>query len=116
MTYTFTITDWHPVILNKLLRMHWAARNRAVDDAKRRVQVACNAKIPKATGKRRLTLTWVMGPRNKEPDRDNVSKLLLDSLVWCGRLTDDDSSGVECLPVRFERGPVKGIVVDLEDV
>src|SRR5687768_4083533 len=48
--------------------------------------------IPKATGKRKVTITRLMGTRAMRYDPDNLAfgaKSLVDELVSCGLLKDD---------------------------
>jgi hypothetical protein len=64
MIYQLVIPGWHPVRLNQLLHVHFhkAARMKKAD----RELVgwyARQARIPPATGKRRVSLRIVLAPR-----------------------------------------------------
>lgn len=112
-----SIDGWRPARLNELLEVHWAKAHRRKNADALRILVACqNAKAPKAEGKRRVTLTWRLEKGERTPDADGVWKSLLDALVRAGQLKDDNPTWCECAPVQFERGPVKGITVELEDL
>lgn len=114
--WTVRIDGWLPARVNELLNSHWAVAKRRKDSDRQMLQVAC-AKIPKAKGKRRVTLTWILGPTNKvKPDPDGVWKSLLDGLVRNGHLVDDHSHWCELMPVQFDRAKTKGILLTLEDV
>lgn len=116
MTHTVRIDGWHPAKLNELLAVHWAKRGRWKLADAMRLKVACR-KVPKATGKRQLRLTWILGPRNKvKPDQDNLWKSLNDGLVQCGMLVDDSPAYLEVLPVVWARGKDKGVILELTDL
>ncbi len=116
MIYTVTIPKWHPTSLNKLLSLHWARRTKAKQSDYDLVAWYCNeALVPKATGKRRIGLRLILGKGSRAPDPDNMLKVLLDALVACGRLVDDNRQYCELLPAEFERGE-RATVITLEDV
>ena len=117
MRYVLEISGFHPTLLNAMLRKHWRVVSRLKNADTQRIVVECRTqRIPKATGKRRVILTWVMAPRNKPIDADAPWKNLLDGLVAAGALKDDTLEWCELVGPILERGAVKGIRVELEDV
>ena len=114
--WTLRIDGWRPARLNELLSVHWAVKHRRKDADAMRILVECqNQKIPIATGKRRVTMTWRLGKGERTPDADGVWKSLLDGLVRAGRLKDDNMKWCELGPVEFVRDS-KGICVELTDL
>jgi hypothetical protein len=115
--YVIDIPDFHPTPLNKLLGGHWAkgARKKKAD-ARMVWAYAASAQVPKATGRRSVELTITLAPRQRAFDPDAPWKSLLDALVRCGLLTDDNRQGVELLPIRYERGERKGTQIILRDL
>lgn len=108
------IPNWHPAPLNKLLGGHWSkgAKFKSTD----RAIVAAYAKpFAKAQGKRRVTLRIVLGKGERACDPDAFWKSLLDALVQCGMLVDDNRQNVELMPVRFDRGARRSEIM-LEDL
>lgn len=117
MRYTLKIGNWHPARLNQWDGCHWSkrAKLKRVD----RDIVALNAHafgIPKATGKRRVSLTLTLAPRQRAGDPDAYWKSLLDALVHAGLLVDDNRQHVEIGGVAFQRGPLRITEITLEDV
>lgn len=107
---------WHPTRLNQLLGCHWrAAKLKKADRYAIRVY-AMIADVPKATGKRRVTLTIGLGPKQRAGDPDAYWKSLLDAMKHAGLLVDDNRQHCELAPVVFERWPTKGTVITLEDL
>jgi hypothetical protein len=72
-------------------------------------------RIPKATGRRRVSLEVTLEGRQREADADAYFKGLLDALVSCGLLLGDKTSEVQLGDVTHKRG-VRGTVIVLEDV
>jgi len=73
-------------------------------------------KVPKAQGKRRVSLEIVLGPRQRGGDPDSYWKLLLDNLKHLGLIRDDNKEWVELGPVTFSRGPQRATAITLEDL
>jgi len=74
--------------------------------------------VPKATGKRKVTITRLMGKSAKKMDQDNLvagAKGLIDELVDAKLLTGDDENCVS-VEYRQERAKEHGTQVTLEDV
>jgi hypothetical protein len=117
MTHTLTIPNWHPARLNQWDGKHWAVRARMKRADRELVALfARQAGIPRATGKRRLSLTLTLGPRQRAADPDAYFKSLLDSLVYAGLLVDDNRQGVELGAVEFDRGPAPATQIVLEEL
>jgi len=113
--WTVTIPNWHPTRLNTLLGAHWAVAARMKKADRRMLCVTCHG-IPKATGKRRVTLTIGLKPRQRAGDPDCYWKSLLDGLVQCKLLVDDNRQHVECMPVQYERGLIMSTTINLGDI
>jgi hypothetical protein len=117
LTHMLHIEGWHPARNNQWHGSHWAVRARLKKADRERVALhAGRVGVPHATGKRRVTLTITLGPRQRGGDPDAYWKACLDSLVSCGLLVDDNRQGVELAPVRFGRAKVKATTILLEDV
>lgn len=115
--HTLILDAFQPHRLNVLLRLHWAARNRALKgDADVVAAEAFRQGIPKAAGKRRVSLTVRHGRSVKAADADALWKSLLDALVKCGLLLDDDPAHCELGTVGYETAERRGLVVLLEDL
>jgi hypothetical protein len=75
--------------------------------------------IPRAKGKRRLTLVRLMGFRGKRYDEANLmggSKPLVDSLVRAGLLIDDSPKWLEWGGASQEKCNVEGARIILQEV
>ena len=117
MIYAITIPDWHPTPLNKLLGGHWAKGSRLKKIDRGIVAAhALMARIPPATGKRRLQLRIVLGPKQRACDSDAYFKSLCDALVHCKLLLDDNRQNVELAPVLFDRADRRRTEIVLQDV
>lgn len=105
----------HTTRLNKLLE---GMRQKIVYKKKDRELVAewaANAGIPGATGKRRVSMTVILAPRQRAGDPDAYQKSLGDALVQCGLLRQDSRQWVEWSPPKFARGEEEKMFVELED-
>ena len=117
-THTLVIARWHPRRLNELLGCHWtkAARLKKAD---RQMIAGCalRDRIPRAAGKRRLSVLIRLRPRQRGGDPDCYWKSLCDALKHAGLLRDDNRQWVELVPVRYERGTADdwGTEITLED-
>ena len=115
--WVVTMLGYHPPTINMLIGRGW----RTIHSIKRRDRKRIGdemalAGIPRATGKRRVTLEIILAPRQRSPDPDAFWKVLLDSLVSCGALKDDNRQWVELAPVEIGRGKRRATVLTLEDV
>jgi Holliday junction resolvase RusA-like endonuclease len=116
--WTVEIPDFHPTSLNRFAGRHWSVRRRmkAADAEVVSLYVRHIARVPEARVRRRVTLAIVLGPRQRAGDDDNYRKSLLDSLVICGALVDDNRIWCEMSPIAFERGPRRMTRITLEDL
>lgn len=107
----------HTARLNELLG-HWAKAARLKKRDRQWIALESrNQEIPLATGKRRVSLVVVLGPRQRRPmDPDALWKSLLDSCVHAGLLLDDGPRWCILGTVDYERGPHSEMRVVLEDV
>jgi Holliday junction resolvase RusA-like endonuclease len=114
-SYTIEIPRWHPASLNKLMKGHWSNGHwlKKVD----RAMVAAYATgVPKAEGKRRVSLHIVLDKGQRAPDPDAYQKSCLDALVHAGVLVDDNRQYSEIAPVTFSRNPKGwGTIITLEE-
>lgn len=110
-----TIPNWRPISLNVLMRMHWAARNKRVRSDKALI-AAYSSGIPKATGKRMVSLHVVLGKGGRQLDADNSFKVLLDGLVFNRLLIDDSPKWVELGNITYSRGKENETTITLEDL
>lgn len=109
------IGGWHPAKLNDLLHCHWSKKHR-LKKADRDIVAYYAGWIPKATGKRRVTLMIILGPRQRGADPDAYQKSLADALVCCQLLRDDSREWIEWAPIVYERGPERATVITLTDL
>lgn len=119
LKYKITIADT-PTSLNKLLRMHWAARKRikerfggAVFIGIMQSQIPNNFQaIPK---KIKLKIKIYVGGRGRLPDGDNLLKHLFDLLVENGVLYDDSQEWLQWTQPEILRDTINPrTVVEIE--
>src|SRR5262245_7019908 len=111
------IPNWHPARLNGLMHCHWGTRSRRKRADRQVVSVYAKlCHVPKAKHRRRVDLCLTLGPRQRGGDPDAYLKSLLDGLVACGLLTDDNRQGVELGQVTFTRGSVLATEITLTDL
>jgi hypothetical protein len=116
--YTPRIPRWHPRKLNDLIGCHFGTRaRRKRSDREIVAGHALEQGIPHALGKRLVKLHLVLRPRQRAGDPDAYHKSLLDALVACGLLVNDNRQHVELGPVSFQRGTAAewGTVIEIED-
>lgn len=112
--HEITIAKWRPVLHNEAQRMHYhtRARKKKQDEA----IIAFHAlQYPQATGKRKVSLHFILGKGEREFDVDAPWKNLLDGLVKCGALVDDSAKWCEQGGISFERGE-KATIIKLVDI
>jgi hypothetical protein len=114
--HEFTISNWTPTPLNKLMRSVRARIRLKKADRDLVAVYARQADVPRARGKRRVTLLVTLGPGQRGADVDSYWKSLLDALVYAQLLVDDSQYGVELAPVEFARGPALSTTIVLEDL
>ncbi len=103
-THVLIIPGWRPALLNELVGWHWTRvhrRKKADRDAIR--AAALEQGVPRATGKRRVSLWVYLGFRQRTFDKDAPWKSLLDGLVQAQLLVDDNSRYVLQGTVEFHR-------------
>jgi hypothetical protein len=99
--YVLTIDRWHPVLLNQWDGRHWAVRARLKRTDRKIVGLyARMAGIPPAIGKRRVSITLTLGPRQRGADPDGYWKSALGALAHSGLLLDDRRQCVEIVTRR----------------
>lgn len=112
------IPDWMPPTLNQWIYKHWRVRQKTVQDTTLMVKIhAANQHARSAQGPRKVSLLVTLGKGRKQPDRDAYDKILLDALVHCRLLVDDDDRGiVGRMAVEFDRDERSATRITLEDV
>ncbi len=116
-TWRVEIPGWLPPSVNTLLTRHWAAAGKLKKRAYRVVSVACLvAQVPKAKGKRRVSIVATMGPRGRLRDADGLWKVILDALKACGAIVDDGPRWVELGQIWVERAKERSTCITLEDI
>lgn len=104
----------HPPTLNQLMRGKLQSRMRLSKTW--RSVVAALWDGTKATSKRRVWITIILGPRQRGADPDAYFKATGDALVACGALVDDSKEWVEWLPVQYGRGKSPRTIIELDDL
>jgi hypothetical protein len=111
------IDGYQPCTLNEMIGRHPMVIHRRKKKDRGVIAAAfLIARVPRATTKRRVTLTITLGPRQREHDDDNVWKSLLDACVFIGALVDDKPKWLERMPVQYERGERRSTRITLEDI
>ena len=101
--YTLEIPRWRPALLNELMRSVKDKIRLKKRDREMIWGSALEQKIPKATGKRRVSLHVTLGKGMREFDYDAPWKSLLDAMKHAGLLVDDPSRYAVTGPVTFSR-------------
>jgi hypothetical protein len=115
--YVLEIPRWPPALLNELMRSVKDKIRLKKLDREMVCAYAWQAKIPRATGKRRVSLHVTLGKGQRGADADAYFKSLLDACKHAGLILDDSSRYVELAPVTFSRDWKNwGTVIRLEDV
>lgn len=116
-THTLTVPGYTPPALNALTRGRRRERIRLAKECRDFVTLyARQQSVPLAAGKRRVTLRLSLGAGQRGADVDAYWKATLDALVCAGLLVDDSDRWCEIMPVQFERGNNRQMVVTLEDL
>jgi hypothetical protein len=106
-----------PPSLNRLMRGRIRDRIRLGKSWRFAVHLAFHLSgIPRATGRRRVTLSVTWGPGERSIDPDNLNKCLGDSLKTAGAIRGDSYRWVTWGEAVYRRGPTARTVVVLEDV
>ncbi len=114
--YTLRITNWHPHRLNELLGSWKRCMRLKREDRQIVATYAKLADVPKATVKRRVSVTICLGPKQRGGDPDSYHKSLLDALKQAELIVDDNRQWVELAPVQYSRGSHRETTIVLEDV
>ena len=116
-TYRLRIERWSPALLNDL-RGHWAKAHRLKTIDRNMVMGYCKLnRIPLANGPRIVRLTITLCPaQHVAPDPDAFWKSTLDALVHADMLIDDCGQYCQCDGVRFEKGPERATLIELEEL
>ena len=115
-TWTIDIPRFHPTPLNKLLGSWRRAGRLKKADREMIGTYARLAGVPRATGKRRVSLMLTLAKGQRACDPDSPWKSVLDSLVACGLLLDDRRQTVEIGAIEFVRGPQSATRIILDDL
>src|SRR5688572_25368595 len=116
-SYTLEIPRWRPALLNELMHSVKAKIRLKKRDREMVCAYAWQAKIPPATGKRRVSLHITLGKGMREFDVDAPWKSLNDAMKHAGLIVDDSSRYVELGPVTFSRDRERcGTRITLEDL
>ena len=111
------IPNWTPTSINTLLGSHWAKARKLKQADQQVIAVhAYNAKITKATGKRKVNIEVTKSGRGRLPDADNLLKSCMDALKNCGYLIDDSNQWVEWEQPIIQRGNENKTVITLIDI
>jgi hypothetical protein len=103
-THRFFIPGWRPMRLNQMIGRNKYAVSRAKKKEYEMVGAyAILAMVPRATGRRSVRLEVVLEGRQQRVDQDAYSKVVLDALVECGLLIDDDKANVAWEQPTFTR-------------
>lgn len=116
MKHELKIPNYTPPLLNELMGHPMLAHQlkRECADMVAVYRVVCD--VPKAEGKRRISLRLSGWPRSKFPDPDGCLKAILDALTLSGLLIDDKQQWCELGDVQFVRSRDRETVVILEDL
>jgi Holliday junction resolvase RusA-like endonuclease len=115
--YTLEIPRWRPALLKELMcsvkgKIRLKKRDREMVCA-----YALQAKIPRATGTRRVSLHVTLGKGMREFDVDAWQQSGLDAMKHAGLIMDDSARYVELGSVTFSRDPSRwGTMITLEDL
>ena len=118
MIHTITITNYRPPRTNELYRGRFCKRMAQERECAQFI-AHYGRDLPKATGKRRVSLSVTLARRQRLPDADEQSlKAVLDGLVRAELLRGDSRQWCECRPTEFvlSQQPRPQTVITLEDV
>lgn len=74
-------------------------------------------KMPKMTKPIKIHFTWIEGTKRR--DLDNIcfaKKFILDAMVKCGKLKDDNRKWVTAFTDSFEYGEETKVILEVEEV
>ncbi len=115
--WTIRIPGWHPTSVNKLIGGHWSIgrKKKKADMAVIGLYVQ-RCGIPPAVGKRKVSVHFVLAPKQRASDPDNVCKVLFDGLVHAGAIRDDNRKWIEQTPPTFSRGAERVTFITVEEI
>jgi hypothetical protein len=115
--YTLELPRRHPATINQLMHsVRGKIRLNKVDRNMIAGYVMAE-RIPRAGGKRRLSLYIILGKGQRGADADPYHNSLLEACKHAGLILDDSSRYVELAPMPFSPDPaVWGSVIRLEDL
>src|SRR5215813_10561507 len=105
-TFLLVIPKWQPPRCNRWRGRHWSIAHRLRKQSTQLLGVyALQQHVPRATGRRRVSVEVALAPRMRRSDADSFDKLLLDALQGAGLLVDDgEQSLAGPVEVSFRRG------------
>jgi hypothetical protein len=113
--YTLEIPRWYPATINQLMHSVRGKIRLKKADREMIAGYVMAKRIPRAEGKRRLSLHIVLGKGQRGADA--YHKSLLDACKHAGLILDDSSRYVELAPVTFSRDwNGWGTVIRLDDL
>lgn len=116
MRHELLLPAFTPGTLNQLMRGTLLTRmRRSKGDREVVCHYAAESGIPKATGKRRVSLVVTLGKGQRPFDVDAPWKGMLDSLRHAGLILDDIPACCAIGSLTFDRGERKTMVI-LEDL
>ena len=116
-TYTLVIPRYLVPTTNQLFRGTLRRRMRLGRECRELVAgYFAGSGIPRAEGRRRVSLRLTLGPRNRPRDVDSSWKAALDACVRCGALVDDSPAWCELGTFEAVRGPEPATAIVLEDL
>jgi hypothetical protein len=108
---------WRPAALNELLKGGpWGAAWLKKNDLSHVCVFAHWHHVPRATGKRRISLKIVLPPKQRRWDIDALQKSTLDACVTAGMLKDDGPKWAEWGGVEYTRGKSLSTTIVIEDL
>ncbi len=118
-THRLAIPGWHPARINQFAGRHWGVMShlkRQDREAITYALITAQPAIPRATGKRRVSLAFTLAPRQRRWDPDATWKSLLDALVCLNLLVSDSDRWCEMGSVTFDRGSKRCTIITLQDL
>ncbi len=116
--YEIHLTNYRPPRTNELYRAKFRGRMALEKECKQFVAFY-GSHVPKATGKRRVSMVVTLAVRQRMPDADEQClKAVLDALVADQLLVSDRREWCECVPTEFvlSRKRQPHTLITLEDV
>lgn len=114
--HIITIPNWRPMSDNVYCKGHWSIRYRKKkEDAEFVSAYATQSNIPKAETKRRVSVEVIVS-KGRTPDPTNILKSLMDALVSCKLLVDDNAEWSELGGVLVKKGADARTIIILEDL